>query len=334
MIDEKKSTYNSSNTDEEGEFCDNCGEKLLGDDNFCPKCGNSVFYKKQEETEEVSDDKDEIEEIKCPYCDSEIPNNVSKCCHCGEWVDKSKDPSISNKINTVFDEVRDEIKNIDTDDIKDTASKGIDEVLDEIKNIDTDDIKDTVSKGIDEVCDEIKNIYTDDIKGKIIPPKKISFVSNRKKLIFVAIALIAIIAIVGGILLSEYNSFSQVVNVGGVSFKIPEEYVLDHETQTDMGEDLGYGAGKDGSMLYYSIYKNGSSWIHIIVNQDSIVSLEYQKQNQIHNGYTVQDKTIGGHAGFVSYKSNGKIFVFEKNGALITIWTEPYSEDYIAKIIS
>ena len=78
---------------------------------------------------------DEIKEVSCPFCGSQIPNNVPKCRYCGEWVDKSKDPSISNKINNVFSKVSDEIKNIDTTDIQDKINEEIGKVSDEIDKV-------------------------------------------------------------------------------------------------------------------------------------------------------------------------------------------------------
>ena len=88
------------NADKEGKFCGNCGEKLLPDDEFCPKCGNSLNQEKNPELKQTSNyNKNTSNEIHCPYCESKIQNYVSKCRHCGEWIDKSKDPSISNQIN-------------------------------------------------------------------------------------------------------------------------------------------------------------------------------------------------------------------------------------------
>jgi len=130
--------------------CENCETLNDENINFCTKCGNSLndenyaeskeifgnnenqpetkktsndtenqeesheipikFNEDQAEIEEISDNKDEINLVSCPYCGSQIPNNVPKCRYCGEWVDKTKDPSISNKISTLFGKVNNEIK--------------------------------------------------------------------------------------------------------------------------------------------------------------------------------------------------------------------------------
>ncbi|WP_409199311.1 double zinc ribbon domain-containing protein [Methanobrevibacter sp. DSM 116169] len=72
------------------EFCGNCGEKISGDKEFCNMCGNPLNQEKPPKFKETSSyNNNTINNMHCPYCQSEIPNNVSKCKYCGEWVNQS-----------------------------------------------------------------------------------------------------------------------------------------------------------------------------------------------------------------------------------------------------
>lgn len=65
--------------------CEKCGSFNEQDSEFCEKCGNSLKSKNIEKSNQNDNNKS-----KCPFCGLEIPPNVSKCGHCGEWIDKSK----------------------------------------------------------------------------------------------------------------------------------------------------------------------------------------------------------------------------------------------------
>ena len=99
--------------------CEKCGTLNREDSEFCEECGNSLNNEKQEKSEEISNDNnvDENNEKFCPYCGSKIPSNVLKCRYCGEWIDKSKNQSISNKANSIFDEFNNEVSSIISDDL-------------------------------------------------------------------------------------------------------------------------------------------------------------------------------------------------------------------------
>ena len=56
--------------------CGNCGFKNEDSAKFCLNCGNSL------QNQELSS----VNEVQCPYCQSIIQANVSKCKYCGEWV--------------------------------------------------------------------------------------------------------------------------------------------------------------------------------------------------------------------------------------------------------
>lgn len=79
-----------------------CGTSNDEDSIFCKKCGNPLNDENQKNKNEALNDTDKTSEMACPYCGSIIPDNVVKCRHCGEWIDKSKDPSISNKVNSIL----------------------------------------------------------------------------------------------------------------------------------------------------------------------------------------------------------------------------------------
>lgn len=134
----------------------------------------------------------------------------------------------------------------------------------------------------------------------------------------------------------EEDTYSKVVEVGGMTFNIPEDYVLNGSDYRDIGREYGYN--QEGATIYYSSYTNGSSSIYIDVAPNSIVTLSESKKNFLNDGrWIVQDTTIGGYFGFkgsLKDSPNDYTFQFEKNGAIISVSTYPYSENDIAKIIA
>jgi len=68
--------------------CEKCGNENNEDSKFCEKCGNSLESNGKTPSNVTS--QNIRNEISCPYCGSKIPANVSKCGHCGEWIDRSK----------------------------------------------------------------------------------------------------------------------------------------------------------------------------------------------------------------------------------------------------
>lgn len=142
---------------------------------------------------------------------------------------------------------------------------------------------------------------------------------NKKLIVIIIIAIIAIVSVV---LLSWLGSYSKAVDVGGITFHIPEGYEL-----ADVKE--GYGADITHE------YVKGDSKISIYVNPNPIWSLSEFKNNVKSLGTTVRDADVGGYAGFFSPINNGgEQFTFEKNGAIIQVSVDPFSENDIAKIIS
>ena len=65
--------------------CENCGTLNELGSAYCEKCGNSLYGIKKNENKP-----DTVNQVNCPYCGLKIPTNVSKCGHCGEWIDRSK----------------------------------------------------------------------------------------------------------------------------------------------------------------------------------------------------------------------------------------------------
>lgn len=147
----------------------------------------------------------------------------------------------------------------------------------------------------------------------------------NKKIIIIIVALIALIAIVSGILLSGLGSYSKAVDVGGITFHIPEDYEL-------KDEDVKY----NGSSVAHKYVKGDSKIrIEVLPNSISLGSLSEYKNDLIAIGGTTRDATIGGYSGFFSpLNSGGEQFIFEKNGAIIQVSVDPFSESDIAKIIS
>lgn len=138
---------------------------------------------------------------------------------------------------------------------------------------------------------------------------------NKKIIIIVLIAIIAII--VGTVFLNGLNSSFKDVDVAGMTFHIPEDYEL---------------VVQDGTNSY--LWEKDDSKIKISVMTNSTFS---NYKNYIETrGEIVQNTTIGGYSGFIMLDSDSttKGFVFEKDGATVTVWMEPFSESNISKIIS
>jgi predicted nucleic acid-binding Zn ribbon protein len=165
--------------------------------------------------------------------------------------------------------------------------------------------------------------------------------NNKTELLIVGIiGLIAILALLVGILSStqdvvsftEDNLFSNVVEVGGISFNIPKGYVLNGTDYKNIGAENGVNL--EGTKLFTSDYVKNSSVISMIVTPNSIQSLTDAKTTFIQDGWIIQDTTIGGYAGFETSSSVGYAFVFEKNDALIIVLVTPDLKEDIGKIIN
>jgi hypothetical protein len=178
------------------------------------------------------------------------------------------------------------------------------------------------------------------------------FVSgNNKILIGFVVLLLIVVAIIGTYAYvtmndndSDTNSdkipleddtYSQVVEVGGMYFNIPEGYVLNKTDYRDIAAENGYN--QEGATTFTSIFAKNSSRIFIEVVPKSILTLADSKEVFLNGGWIVQDMTIGVYSGLkISSKDSPDIYMFkfEKNGALISILTYPSSEKDIAKIIA
>lgn len=60
-------------------FCSNCGEKLTGQPNFCPKCGKPLGSVGQDKSQESP----HIAVVKCPCCGNSVNSYAAKCPSCG-----------------------------------------------------------------------------------------------------------------------------------------------------------------------------------------------------------------------------------------------------------
>jgi len=157
--------------------------------------------------------------------------------------------------------------------------------------------------------------------------------NTNKNLIIVIIALVAILIVIGGILSTNLsnNSFSNVVDVGGIEFNIPEDFTLTDSNYNDVGKE--YGVNSPGFKMYSSVYENGSSYIGMIVTPYSTRSLADNRISLIQEGNEVQDTVIGEYSGFKVLGSDKNAFVFKKNEAMIYLIVSPDLENDIVKII-
>lgn len=163
---------------------------------------------------------------------------------------------------------------------------------------------------------------------------------NTKMVIIGIIALIAIVAIISVVLSTgsepqtqsiesddgnsinsgNNDALSTVVEIGGISFNIPEGYEL---------ADNQYKSG-----IYMYSYKKGSSKIFIIVMPNPPLSLSEYVKESLASGYYMENEVIGGYSGFIEFTSGVPTFIYEKNGARVGVGTNPTSTETIAKIIS
>lgn len=140
-----------------------------------------------------------------------------------------------------------------------------------------------------------------------------------------AICCIGVLAMaaLGGVTAGSTDEFTKQVDVGGVTFYIPEGYSLMSSKYEDS--------------IYSYMYTSGSSGISFIVTPDAPFTLDMFKQYQEDDGYITTDTVIGGYSGFKcsSLDSDIDTFYFEKDNAIIGVLITPDFdfETDIAKMI-
>lgn len=147
----------------------------------------------------------------------------------------------------------------------------------------------------------------------------------NNKLIIGIIVLIAIVAIVGGVLLtSQESDFPVEVIVGGEKFRLPEGY-KSTESMSGSASRNSY-TNTDGKLISIQVIS--------FYSLDDLVRTFKSVDYDLENSYTY-NTTYAGYTGVKLENSRVNIFLFEKNGKAVSIGIPSNFDEneYFPKII-